>query len=126
MLALGLGSKGWTAHDCEEVLYNLLDQGFGKANKRLPIFSFRKKQFSSWKYHSRPLETLLKDLFPETQRILDPDYLSQSDYGVRVAVRSRSVRAHPVVFSNYPSSKTYTDVKLWEGYVSVYLVPLYI
>jgi len=114
VLALGLACRGWTAQDCEKHLTSLLEDSFAKAHRRLPTISFRKKSYGFWKYHAKFLEESLKEFFPSTQRLLDQDSHSQPDFGVHAAVRTRSVGSFPIVFSNYPSDKTYTDLTVWE------------
>jgi hypothetical protein len=116
VLALGLGSKGWSAKDCEKNLVQLLKRSFAaEANRRLPSISLRRRRYGLWKYHSRPLEDCLKDTFTEYQHLgYKRSKELYSDYGAYAAVHAHSVGGYPAVFTNYPSRKTHFDLKLWE------------
>jgi hypothetical protein len=117
ILALGLGSRGWTVDDCERHLLELLDRSFSNtAHRRLPGISFRTRQYGSWKYHSKPLEDGLKDLFTPHQSLFDqaPEDL-WIENNAHVAVVTRMVGGKPAVFTNHPTKSTHCDLKLWQA-----------
>jgi len=124
VLALGLGSKGWTAQDCEKHLIQLLKRSFApESSRRLPSVSLRRRRYGSWKYHSKPLEDCLKDLFTEYQHLSHKRSKQLfSDYGAYAAVYAHSVGGYPAVFTNHPSKKTHFDLKIWEMWVSIQLI----
>jgi hypothetical protein len=101
--------------DCERNLMLLLERSFGpKFHRRLPSVSLRLRQYGLWKYHSSGLEDELKELFTESQCLGDQSVGLDPDYGAHAAVLTRSVGAHPTMFTNYPSKNAHTDLKLWE------------
>jgi hypothetical protein len=57
-------------------------------------------------------------MFTAEQNLGDqlPENLSQLDYGIHVAVRTRTTGDYPIIFSNYPSKSIYTNLKLWERF----------
>lgn len=98
---------------------NLLQRSFGVASHRmLPGISFRQRQYGSWKYHSRPMEEFLKELFPPADQLIDRPSSEGPDYGTQVAVRAHSAKEGPVIFSSYSSRGNYQDLKLWQTWVS--------
>jgi hypothetical protein len=117
ILALGLGSRGWTVDDCERHMLELLDKCFSSsAHRRFPGISFRRRQYGSWKYHSKPLEEGLKDLFTPHQSLVDqaPEDL-WIENNAHVAVVTRMVGGKPAVFTNHPTKSTHCDLKLWQA-----------
>jgi hypothetical protein len=101
--------------DCERNLMLLLERSFApKSHRRLPSVSLRRRQYGSWKYHSSALEDSLKELFTESQCLGDQSVGLNPDYSAHAAVLTRSVGAHPIMFTDYPPKDTHTDSKLWE------------
>jgi hypothetical protein len=115
VLALGLGSGGWTATDCERNLVGLLRRSFSsKSHRRLPGVSLRRRQYRSWKYHSGALEDCLKELLTNTQCLGDQPVGPLPDYRAHVGVRTYSVGEYQAMLTNYPFKNTHSDLKLWE------------
>ncbi|OCK81310.1 hypothetical protein K432DRAFT_425035 [Lepidopterella palustris CBS 459.81] len=117
VLALGLGSRGWTAQDCEKNLTMLLQQSLVRSRRWLANMSPRQRQSGGWKYHAKRLEEPLKQLFTTDQPLVDQslDCTTKSNHSVRVAVRTRMIGGYAIIFSNYLSKNTYSDVKFWES-----------
>ncbi|KAE9983700.1 hypothetical protein BLS_003847 [Venturia inaequalis] len=139
LIALGLGSMGWSVEECTERFQSMCKTAFTRRlGVAIPGIGLLVENFNHSRYATKPLEQTLKAAFTENEYLFGGPKRSTSSR-IKVAVTATSLTGrNAIVFGNYNrlcsgklqyhfqrSERKLSEMKVWEAARATSAAPRY-
>ncbi|QDS77600.1 hypothetical protein FKW77_001933 [Venturia effusa] len=139
LIALGLGSMGWSVEECTESFQSMCKAAFTRRlGVDIPGIGLLVENYKHSRYATRPMEQVLKDAFTEHEYLFGGPSRSNSSR-TKVAVTATSLTgSSAIVFGNYNrlctkdlryhfqrSERKNSEMKVWEAARATSAAPRY-